>query len=73
MQSFTEESQSYTEETMKQWYVIYTKSRAEKQVNQRLLEQGIETYLPLQKIIRQWADRKKRVEVPTGAYPQRLT
>ena len=30
------------------WYAIYTKPRAEKQVNQRLLEEGVETFLPLQ-------------------------
>jgi len=46
------------------WYAIYTHPRAEKQVFQRLLEQGIEAYLPLQKTLRQWSDRKKMVEVP---------
>jgi transcription antitermination factor NusG len=48
----------------KHWLVIYTKPRAEKKVNERLLEEGFETYLPLQKVIRQWSDRKKKVEVP---------
>ena len=46
------------------WYAIYTKPRAEKQVNQRLLEDGVETFLPLQKTYRKWSDRKKLVEVP---------
>ena len=44
------------------WYAIYTRPRAEKQVYQRLTESGIETYLPMQKTIRQWSDRKKIVE-----------
>lgn len=48
----------------KNWLVIYTTPRAEKKVNERLLNQGIETYLPLQKVIRQWSDRKKKVSVP---------
>jgi transcription antitermination factor NusG len=48
----------------KAWYAIYTNSRAEKRVNDRLKEQGIETYLPLQKTLRQWSDRKKLVEKP---------
>jgi len=48
----------------KAWHVIYTTPRAEKKVNDRLLEVGIETYLPLIKTIRQWSDRKKKVEVP---------
>jgi transcription antitermination factor NusG len=46
------------------WYALYTCPRAEKQVHQRLVESGIETYLPLQKTIRQWSDRKKVVEKP---------
>ena len=46
------------------WYAIYTKPRAEKLVNQRLLEQGVETFLPLQKTYRKWSDRKKLVEKP---------
>ncbi len=46
------------------WYAIYTRPRAEKQVYQRLIESGVETYLPMQKTIRQWSDRKKVVEKP---------
>jgi transcription antitermination factor NusG len=48
----------------KNWHVIYTAPRAEKKVNERLQKQGIETYLPLQKVLRQWSDRKKKVNVP---------
>jgi transcription antitermination factor NusG len=46
------------------WYAIYVKSRTEKKALQLLLEKGIETYLPLQKKLRQWSDRKKWIEVP---------
>ena len=46
------------------WYAVYTKPRAEKQVFSRLEESGIETYLPLQKTLRQWSDRRKMVEKP---------
>ena len=48
----------------KKWYAIYTKSRNEKKVNTRLIEAGIETFLPQQKILKQWSDRKKWVEEP---------
>ena len=48
----------------KAWYAIYTNSRAEKRVNDRLNDQDIETFLPLQKTLRQWSDRKKLVEKP---------
>jgi transcription antitermination factor NusG len=46
------------------WYAIYTRPRAEKLVYERLQEKGICTYLPLQKKLRQWSDRKKWVETP---------
>lgn len=46
------------------WYAIYTRPRAEKQVHQRLVEEGIKSYLPLQKTYRMWSDRKKLVEKP---------
>ena len=46
------------------WYVLYTASRAEKQVEQRLKADGIEVYLPLHITPRRWSDRIKMVEVP---------
>ena len=46
------------------WYAIYTHPRAEKLVYSRLLETGVEAFLPLQKTYRQWSDRKKLVEKP---------
>lgn len=46
------------------WYALYTKSRNEKKVAARLSDRGYECYLPLQKTMRKWSDRKKLVEVP---------
>jgi transcriptional antiterminator RfaH len=46
------------------WYALYTRPRAEKLVFQRLVEEGIETFLPLQKTYRMWSDRKKLIEKP---------
>ncbi|MEI7983365.1 MAG: UpxY family transcription antiterminator [Bacteroidota bacterium] len=46
------------------WYAVYTKSRQEKKLAERLAEIGIEAYVPLQKVVRQWSDRKKLVEIP---------
>ena len=48
----------------KQWHVIYTRSRAEKKVQLELILKDIENYLPIQKKLRQWKDRKKWVEMP---------
>lgn len=50
--------------TERSWYAVYTNSRAEKRVSERISEMGIETFLPLQKILRQWSDRKKVIEKP---------
>jgi transcription antitermination factor NusG len=46
------------------WYAVYTHSRAEKKVLLLLLGKGIESYVPLQKELKQWSDRKKWVEEP---------
>ncbi len=48
----------------KHWHAIYVKSRSEKKVAERLDDLGIDYYLPLVTTIKQWSDRKKRVEEP---------
>jgi transcriptional antiterminator RfaH len=48
----------------KKWYALYTKPRWEKKVSQLLNERRIENYLPLQKMLKQWSDRKKWVQEP---------
>jgi transcriptional antiterminator RfaH len=50
--------------TVKKWYAIYTRPRAEKQVFDRLTEMNVEVFLPLQKTYRVWSDRKKLVMKP---------
>lgn len=50
--------------TEKQWHVVYTRSRAEKKVQLELTIKNIENFLPMQKKLRQWKDRKKWVEMP---------
>lgn len=46
------------------WYAVYTAPRAEKKVRDRFLEKGIEHYLPIQIVERQWHDRIKKIEQP---------
>jgi len=46
------------------WLVFYTKSRTEKKVYDYLQKFGFESFLPLHTVLRQWSDRKKKVEVP---------
>jgi len=49
---------------VKNWYAVYVKSRSEKKVAAELQFLGIEHYLPLNKVLKQWSDRKKWVEEP---------
>ena len=46
------------------WYVLYTKPRSEKKVEEELLSLGINAYCPTRAEIRIWSDRKKRVQIP---------
>lgn len=46
------------------WYLLYTNPRAEKKVADELKRKDIEVFLPLQKTLKQWSDRKKWVEEP---------
>jgi transcription antitermination factor NusG len=46
------------------WFVLYTKSRNEKLVAEKLREKGIDVYCPLIKTKRKWSDRIKTVEEP---------
>jgi transcription antitermination factor NusG len=47
-----------------QWFVVYTKTLAEKKVAERLQQLSIRHYLPLYTTIKQWSDRKKKIEKP---------
>ena len=46
------------------WYAVYTHPRAEKKIHSELLKKGIDAYLPLQRTLKLWSDRKKWVEEP---------
>ena len=46
------------------WNVLYTKSRSEKKVEERLNMIGIEAYCPVRTEVKLWSDRKKTISVP---------
>ncbi|HEY0900125.1 MAG TPA: UpxY family transcription antiterminator [Sphingobacteriaceae bacterium] len=48
----------------KQWYAVYTKPRWEKKVAESLMRNRLESYCPLNRVVRQWSDRKKVIEEP---------
>src|SRR5262249_15527577 len=47
-----------------QWYAVRTRSRHEKRVHEALLEQGVESFLPLLQRWSRWEDRQKKVCFP---------
>ena len=53
-----------TSQTELKWYAIYTRPRSEKKVYKLLVEYGYNAYLPLMTTVRQWSDRKKKVQLP---------
>ena len=46
------------------WLVLYTKPRNEKNVADRLENNGFTVYCPLKKVEKQWSDRVKVIEEP---------
>jgi transcription antitermination factor NusG len=46
------------------WYALYTMPRTEKKVAERLESRGFSIYLPMYTTIRQWSDRKKKIQLP---------
>ena len=46
------------------WYVLHTKPRNEKKVEEQLLAIGINAYCPIKCETKFWSDRKKRIDVP---------
>lgn len=48
----------------KNWYAIYTKPRWEKKAAELLTKKKIESYCPLNKVVKTWSDRKKTILEP---------
>jgi len=48
----------------KNWYVVYTRPRWEKKVSHLLSSKSLVSYCPLNKVQKQWSDRKKIMMEP---------
>lgn len=48
----------------RKWFAVYTKPRWEKKVAELLKTANIENYCPLNRVQRQWSDRKKMILEP---------
>lgn len=46
------------------WFAIYTRPKREKKVVEGLKKLGVEVYCPMVTQVKQWSDRKKKVETP---------
>ena len=46
------------------WYAVYTKSRHEKRIQERLDSQSLESFLPLYETVHRWKDRRVLVRLP---------
>ena len=49
---------------MKKWFVIYTRPKQELKVVTELSKIGISSYYPTVKMLKQYSDRKKKIEKP---------
>lgn len=45
------------------WYAMYVRMHHEKKVAEKLGQMGVEHYLPVQEVVRQWSDRRKKLQV----------
>ena len=45
------------------WIAAYTRPRSEKKAAENMAK-DIETYVPIQTVVKQWSDRKKKIDVP---------
>lgn len=62
MESIPSSSPKRNDAGTRQWLVAYVRSCMEKKTAERLRSMGIECYVPVQSEIRQWSDRRKRVD-----------
>ena len=46
------------------WFAVQTRPRFEKKIALELKEKGLESYVPLHEVKRQWSDRKQLVSLP---------
>lgn len=56
--------ENHLEEKTAKWFAIYTRYKREKIVHQSLNSKGIEAFLPINKVLRQWERKKRIVALP---------
>lgn len=56
--------ENHLDNNVAKWFAVYTKYKREKVILKDLQRQGIQAYLPIQKLTRIYASKKKKVELP---------
>ena len=46
------------------WFAVYTKFKSEKEVAKRLTRKGIECYVPVNQVVRQYTRKRKVIDLP---------
>jgi transcription antitermination factor NusG len=46
------------------WFAVYTNYKREKLVKKMLDQKGIESYLPIKKVVKQWSKKRRTMELP---------
>ncbi|MDH3648540.1 MAG: UpxY family transcription antiterminator [Saprospiraceae bacterium] len=67
MAAITNRTQAYESqisETQPKWFAIYTRFKSEKEVVRLLSRKGIEAYLPLNRVVREYTRKRKTLELP---------
>lgn len=57
-------TENHLQDDEPRWFAVRVQFKREKVVNQRLIESGIQAYLPMQQIVRTYASKTKRLKVP---------
>lgn len=56
--------ENHLSEDTPRWFAIYTKFKSEKEVARRLSRKGIECYVPVNQVVRQYTRKRKVVDLP---------
>lgn len=62
--SALQSAENHLDEREPRWFAVQTKYKREKLVEKRLREQGIQAYLPIQRLTRRYERKVKIVEMP---------
>lgn len=56
--------ENHLDDATPKWFAVYTKYKREKRIREELERRGVQVYLPIQKLTRVYASKRKVVEMP---------